>query len=227
MTSVVAIVLARGGSKGIPGKNIKDFCGQPLVSWTIQQAIQSNEIDKVFLTSDSEEILTIGKDYGAELIRRPEEFASDEASSESAVLHALSTFKKEPEIIVMLEPTAPLRKIDDLSNAVNQFKAEGWDSAFSGSLQECFLLWERDYEGNLNSINYDYTSKVIRRQDRKDNFHENGAVYIFKPDILRMNNRFGGKIGIYLMEPWQQFEIDTPQEWIFCEDVFRKHILDA
>ncbi len=225
MASVYAIILARGGSKGIPGKNIKSFCGKPLVSWTIQQAIDSQEIDKVFLSSDSDQILDIGREFGANIIERPDEFATDEASSESAVLHALSTFKNEPDIIVMLEPTAPLRDKNDLSNAIKQFKDKGWDSAFSGSLLECFLIWERNDDGKLKSINYDYTSKVIRRQDRKDNFHENGAIYLFKPSVLRSNNRFGENIGIYLMKHWQQFEIDTPEEWSFVEDIFKKYIL--
>jgi len=122
MDKVIAIVLARGGSKGIPRKNVLDFCGRPLVAWSILQAQETTEIDKVYLSSDSKEILDIGKEYGAILIERPEEFSTDTASSESAVKHALSTLDNEPEIVVMLEPTAPLRMPGDLSNAINKFK---------------------------------------------------------------------------------------------------------
>ena len=149
MDKVIAIVLARGGSKGIPRKNVLDFCGKPLVAWSILQAQETPEIDKVYLSSDSAEILNVGKDYGAILIDRPEEFATDEASSESAVKHALSTLENQPEIVVMLEPTAPLRMPGDLSNAINKFKEEKWDSGFSGAELEDFLIWKRDKNKEL------------------------------------------------------------------------------
>ncbi len=221
----IAIVLARGGSKGIPRKNVMDFCGKPLVAWSIIHAKETPEIDRVFLSSDDDEILNIGKDYGAELIIRPDEFASDEASSESAVEHALTTFDFDPEIVVMLEPTAPLRKTDDLGKCINQFKSEGWDSGFSGAILEDFLIWTKNDDEELVSVNYDYVHQT-RRQDRKPDYVENGAIYIFKPEILRMNNRFGGKIGIYMMDFWQSFEIDNPEDWEFVESLYRKNILN-
>ena len=221
----IAIVLARGGSKGIPRKNVMDFCGKPLVAWSIIHAKETPEIDRVFLSSDDDEILNIGKDYGAELIIRPDEFASDEASSESAVEHALTTFDFDPEIVVMLEPTAPLRKMDDLGKCINQFKSEDWDSGFSGAILEDFLIWTKNDDEELVSVNYDYVHQT-RRQDRKPDYVENGAIYIFKPEILRMNNRFGGKIGIYMMDFWQSFEIDNPEDWEFVESLYRKNILN-
>ena len=224
MDKVIAIVLARGGSKGIPRKNVLDFCGKPLVAWSVLQAQETPEIDKVFLSSDSKEILDIGKEYGAIPIERPEEFASDTASSESAIKHALSTLENEPEIIVMLEPTAPLRMPGDLSNAINKFVEEGWDSGFSGAELEDFLIWKRDDRDELVSVNYDFVHQT-RRQDRKPDFVENGAIYLFKPEVLYANNRFGGKIGISMMEFWQSFEIDNPEDWPFLETLFEKYIL--
>ena len=224
MDKVIAIVLARGGSKGIPRKNVLDFCGRPLVAWSILQAQETTEIDKVYLSSDSKEILDIGKEYGAILIERPEEFSTDTASSESAVKHALSTLDNEPEIVVMLEPTAPLRMPGDLSNAINKFKEEGWDSGFSGAELEDFLIWKKDDNDNLVSVNYDYVHQT-RRQDREPDFVENGGIYLFKPEVLHANNRFGGKIGISMMEFWQSFEIDSPADWPFLETLFEKYIL--
>jgi len=225
MSNTIAIVLARGGSKGIPRKNVMDFCGKPLVAWSIIHAKETPGIDRVFLSSDDDEILNIGKEYGAELIIRPEEFASDEASSESAVEHALTTFNFNPEIVVMLEPTAPLRRKDDLEKCINQFKSEDWDSGFSGAILEDFLIWTKNDDEELVSVNYDYVRQT-RRQDRKPDYVENGAIYIFKPEILKMNNRFGGKIGIFMMDFWQSFEIDNPEDWEFVESLYRKNILN-
>ena len=225
MINVTAIILARGGSKGIPRKNVLDFCGKPLVAWSILQASETPEINNIFLSSDSEEILSIGKEYGAEIIERPEEFASDTASSESAILHALSVLDYEPDIVVMLEPTAPLRKPGDLSNAINLFIEESWDSGFSGAELEDFLIWKRDENNDLVSVNYDYVHQT-RRQDRQPDYVENGAIYLFKPEILYKNNRFGGKIGISMMEFWQSFEIDSPEDWPLLETIFEKYILN-
>lgn len=224
MVKVTAIVLARGGSKGIPKKNVLDFCGKPLVAWSILQAKETPEIDRVYLSSDCDEILSIGKEYGAELINRPDEFASDTASSESAIKHALDVIDHEPDIVVMLEPTAPLRKKGDLTNAINLFIKEGWDSGFSGAELEDFLIWKRNENHDLVSVNYDYVNQT-RRQDREPDYVENGAIYLFKPEVLYKNNRFGGKIGISMMEFWQSFEIDNPEDWPFLETLFEKYIL--
>lgn len=109
----------------------------------------------------------------------------------------------------MLQATSPLRKPDDLTRVFLKFKNEGWDSFFSGAILEDFMIWEKDCNGILNSFNYDYKNRG-RRQDRECQFLENGSSYIFKPDILLTNkNRFGGKIGIFIMDLWQSFEIDS------------------
>jgi CMP-N,N'-diacetyllegionaminic acid synthase len=224
MKNVVAVILARGGSKGIPRKNVKDFCGKPLVAWTIFQAKFCDLIEDIYLSSDSEEILDIGKAMGIKTIKRPEKFASDSATSESAVLHALGEMPEHPDAIVMLEPTAPLRRPNDLRNGINQFFEEGLDSAFSGAALEDFLIWKYQDDGKLNSINYDYRNQGPR-QMRKPDFVENGAIYMFKPTVLiENNNRFGGKIGLFNNEFWQSFEIDAPDDWGFVELIFNHYL---
>jgi N-acylneuraminate cytidylyltransferase len=222
--NVVAIILARGGSKGIPRKNVLEFCGKPLVAWTIIQARNTLEIDAVYVSSDSEEILKVAENYGAKTIVRPDEISGDTATSESAIEHALQILSSSQEIVLMLEPTAPLRKPDDMSRAIRQFRAEKWDSGFSGAILEDFLIWKKNPEGILESVNYDYRKKV-RRQDRQPDYVENGAIYFFRPGtFLENKNRFGGKIGIFLMELWQSFEIDNPQDWIFVELLFKTYL---
>ena len=221
---VVAIILARGGSKGVPKKNILDFCGKPLIAWTILQAINTPKIDDVYLSSDSEEILEIAERYGAERIKRPDDISGDVATSESAVRHALDTIGHELEMVLMLQPTSPLRKPADLDNAVRQFKSEGWDSVFSGAVLEDFLIWRKNESGILESINYDYKNRG-KRQDRQHEYVENGSIYLFKPEILaKNNNRMGGKIGIYLMDFWQSFEIDEAEDWELLETLFKKYL---
>ncbi len=222
---VIAIILARGGSKGIPRKNVLEFAGHPLVAWSILQAKQSKKIDAVYVSSDSDEILQIAKKYGAKIIKRPDECSGDTAKSEEAILHALDVLGSKQEIIIMLEPTAPLRKPDDLSNAVNMFREQQWDSCFSGATLQDFLIWKKNKKGELVSVNYDYKNQGPR-QMREPDFVENGAIYMFKPEVmLHDNNRFGGKIGIFPNEFWQSFEIDEPDDWNFVELIFNKYLV--
>lgn len=205
----IAIIPSRGGSKGIPKKNIIDFCGKPLISWSILQAKNTPEIDEVYVSSDSDEILKVAKKYGADIIKRPDEISGDKATSESVIEHALTTKELTSEKVIMLQATSPLRKSDDISRAICQFETEKYDSLFSGAKLDDFLIWEKAQNGILNSFNYDY-GKRGRRQDRKPQYVENGSFYIFKPNILfSTGNRLGGKIGIFLMDFWQSFEIDS------------------
>lgn len=218
----VAIIPARGGSKGIPNKNIIDFCGKPLMAWSILQAINTPEIDEVYVTSDSSEILEIARSYGAKGIVRPDDISGDRATSESAIEHALSVIDYQVDLALMLQATSPLRKPDDLGKAIRQFDEEKWDSAFSGGVLEDFLIWEKDEQGGLRSFNYDYLNRG-RRQDRKAQYVENGSFYLFKPEILKKGNRLGGHIGIYLMDFWQSFEIDNYEDLEFLRLLFEAH----
>ena len=221
---VVAIILARGGSKGIPRKNVLDFCGKPLVAWSILQSINTPEIDATYVSSDSDEILKIAEQYGAKVMKRPDAISGDKAKSEEAILHALEVLGSSQEIMVMLEPTAPLRKPDDLSRAIKQFRAEEWDSGFSGARLDDFLIWKKNEKDVLESVNYDYRNQGPR-QERRPDYVENGAIYFFKPEImLKYKNRFGGKIGLYLMDFWQSFEIDSPEDWVFVETLFKTYL---
>ena len=223
---VIAIILARGGSKGIPRKNVLDFAGHPLVAWTVIQAKLSKEVDEVYISSDSDEILEIAEKYGAKIIKRPAEISGDSAKSEEAIIHALSILGADQEMIIMLEPTAPLRKANDIDNCIKMFRNEGWDSCFSGALLQDFLLWKKDKNGNLNSLNYDYKNQGPR-QERQPDYVENGAIFVFKPEIMvNEKNRFGGKIGLFPNNFWQSFEIDDPEDWEFVELIFSNYLLN-
>ena len=127
---IVCIIPARGGSKRIPGKNIMQFCGKPLIAWSIEQAKASKYIEEVYVSSDSYKILRISGEYGALAIKRPEELATDTSLSEDALLHALD-YMDSPDVIVFLQVTSPVRTTEDIDDAIAQFLIAGADSLFS------------------------------------------------------------------------------------------------
>jgi len=216
----VAIIPARGGSKGIPNKNIIHFCGRPLIAWSILQAKKTKKIDSVYVTSDSDKILQVAEKYGAVKIKRPAEISGDKATSESAIIHALSTVGLENiRTVVMMQATSPLREPHDLDRAISQFELESLDSMFSGAVLEDFLIWQKKGK-SYQSFNYDYKNRG-RRQDRIPQYVENGSFYIFKPEVILKGSRLGGKIGVYLMDFWQTFEIDDVEGLQLCKEIFK------
>ncbi len=223
----VAIIPARGGSKGIPGKNLIDIAGKPLLAWSIIAAKLSPQISEVFVTSDSSEILNIAEMYGAKTILRPIEISGDTASSESAILHAVSLVPNEIDTVVMLQATSPLRRRNDIDNALTQFKKHRLDSLFSSALLLDFLIWEESQSDGLNSMNYDWKNRG-RRQDRKPQYVETGSFYIFKKqEFIKAENRMFGNVGMFLQEFWQSFEIDEPGDIDFIRCLFNLHQLNV
>ena len=223
----VAIIPARGGSKGILKKNIVDFCGKPLVSWTIKAACRSSLVDGVFVSTDSIEIAEVAQEYGAKVIMRPSDISCDFSTSESALLHACEEIEKiyttELERIVFLQATSPLRETSEIDGALLKFVQENLDSLFSASLPEDMLFWRRTKNG-LESINYDFRSRK-RRQDMDDEaafMVETGSFYIIKSDLLKhKKNRLGGRVGVWPVEFWKSFEIDSQSGLELCEMIMR------
>jgi CMP-N,N'-diacetyllegionaminic acid synthase len=143
----VAVIPARGGSKGLPKKNIKSFCGHPLISWSIQQALKSEVIDSVWVTSDSDEILAIAEKYGAKAIKRPDALSTDTASSEAAWIHAVNFIADQVgkiDYVFGLQATSPLRHADDFTKAFHYLKENKIDSLFSSVEIEDFFYLERN-----------------------------------------------------------------------------------
>jgi CMP-N,N'-diacetyllegionaminic acid synthase len=211
----VAIIPARGGSKGLKEKNIYPVAGKPLLAWTVLQALASTTIERVFVTTDDEAIASVASEYGAEVIVRPQELAGDKASSESAILHAAGVIERDYHMplstIVFLQATSPLRKPGDIDRAVELFYQEGADSLISVTRADDLTLWE-SRAGRWESVNFDYRNRGMR-QDRPAQFIENGSIYIFKPEVLTaFCNRIGQKLSAYEMEFWQTWEIDTIEE---------------
>ncbi len=228
MPRVVAVIPARGGSKGISSKNLADFCGKPLVVWTIEQALAARRIDSVWVSSDDDEILGIAARAGAQTIKRPAAISGDDATSESCWLHALDTLEAEGQtvdILVAPQCTSPVREPEDFDEAIGRFEREAYDSLFSATLVSDLNIWRPDAADALQSFTYDYRNRG-RRQDKGEQLLENGSFWVFKPAVLREhNNRLGGRIGAYRMAFWKAFQIDESEDLRFCATLMREYLL--
>lgn len=213
---VHAIIPARGGSKGIPRKNLVEVGGRPLLSYTVEDALAAPEVTEVFVTTDCEEIATLAQSLGATVIHRPPALSGDTASSESALLHALDVERErrghDPDLVVFLQATSPLRPSGAISAAVQTLVHEGADSLFSASPVHGFV-W-RLQEGVPVPVSYDYRHRP-RRQEAMEHVEENGSIYVFHPWVLRNEgNRLGGRIAVYRMDPLYAVQVDVPKDLV-------------
>jgi YrbI family 3-deoxy-D-manno-octulosonate 8-phosphate phosphatase len=219
---ILALIPARGGSRGIPRKNLQVVAGRPLLAHTISAAQATPAITRVVVSTDDAEIEGVARDCGAEVVRRPAEISGDTASSESALLHALTRLRRDegydPDLVVFLQATSPLREPEDITNAIDSLIGAGADSLFSACVQQGFV-WRRDGD-DVASFTYDHRSRP-RRQDAHEDVMENGSIYIFKPWVLeKEGNRLGGKIAVYPMSVRDSFQIDEPGDLELVEILF-------
>ena len=228
-----AIIPARGGSKAVPRKNVLDFCGHPLIAWTIAAARRSPVIETVYVSTDSDEIASVSEKYGAQTIWRPAELAADSSSSESALLHACDSLKQqlgqEPDTVFFLQATSPLRCAGELDRAYEKFTANNLDSLFCAAEPEDQLVWIRRQSGDLESVNYDYQNRKPRQDSSGHDtlLIETGSFYIFKTQVLRATgNRLGGKFDVFEVPHWQCFEIDSFEGLELCAHLMRAYKLD-
>src|SRR6185503_19554676 len=187
MAATVAIIPARGGSKGIPRKNLVDLCGKPLLAWSILQARAARRIDSVWVSSDDAEILSVAERYGAQPIVRPPTISGDSASSEAAWLHAVEHIEAQGVPIgrvVGMQATSPLREGTDLDGGIEQYEREALDSLLSVCESEDFFIWQIDDAGRARCVNHDPAARK-RRQEIEKRYLENGSFYVFTPDLLR------------------------------------------
>ena len=219
----LAIIPARGGSKGIPKKNIKLLAGKPLIQWTIEHALNSSCVSRLVVSTDCEDIADISTKLKAEVpFLRPNELSSDTASTESAILHCLEWLSLnenyQPDNIILLQPTSPIRSLDAIDNAFDTFLKKKADSLLSVS--EFFhFLWED--KKNPKAL-YDFQNRP-RRQDieKKDiKLKENGSIYISTyENVYKNKNRLGGKIETFIMDEIESLEIDTDLDFKIVETI--------
>lgn len=216
----IAIIPARSGSKGIADKNIRPFCGVPLLARTIRAAKAAASVDRVVVSTDSESYAALARGEGAEVVIRPPELSADEASSESALLHALQETKAEPRWIVFLQCTSPFTRAEDIDRLVGAAEAAGADSGLTAVASHSFV-WRNAGDGGVTGVNHDKSVR-LRRQDRDAEFVENGAVYVMDgKGFARHRHRFFGKTVLSEMPEWTRLEIDSANDWAAAEAVFR------
>lgn len=215
---VISIIPARGGSKGVPYKNIKLLHGKPLIAYTIEQSINSSLIDKTIVSTEDKKIKEVAINYGATVIDRPKKLATDIMPTEPVIDHVINI--EQPDVSVLLQPTSPLRRHNDIDNTLELMNKTRYDSIFSVYENHRFI-WKEE-NNKLVSLNYNYLDRK-RRQDCPKEYAENGSIYVFKTEsYLKENNRICGHYGIYIMPLQYSFEIDEPFDFWLCEKIIEK-----
>lgn len=218
---IVALIPARGGSKGIKNKNIIDLCGKPLISYTIQAALESKYIDKVIVSTDSQEIADVAIKYGAEVpFLRPGELASDTSKTIDAVMHAVGELEKRKEqydILILLQATQPLRTAEDIDSAIELFIKNKGQSLVSVSPVEDnpILIRTIDNLGRMNSILP--MKSTCRRQDMPLYYRVNGCIYINLISELDLNTSFNDNKIPYIMPKERSVDIDEIKDLLIAQ----------
>lgn len=229
----LAIIPARGGSKGIPRKNIIPIKGKPLIAYTIEQAKNSKHLDRCVVSTEDIEIKNIAQEYGAEVIDRPTTLASDTAKSIDVVLHTLQTLKEKenyiPDAVMILQVTSPLRKSTDIDQAINLFSESECDSLVSVCVapEKANPHWIRKIENGYlkNYIDGDTQSDRPRQQLPKV-YWRNGMIYLTKTSvILEKNNIYGDKSYPMIMDPRYYVNLDEPSDLILLEALIDKNLV--
>jgi N-acylneuraminate cytidylyltransferase len=201
--NIKTIILARGGSKGIPNKNIISIKGKPLLSYVIKTALESLAND-VWVSTDCTRIASVAKEYGSKVIDRPKEISTDKSKSEEALLHFASS--ADFDVLVFIQPTSPLLLPEDINKGLSMML--DYDSVFSAYKEHWIPRW------NINGSPYNWSiNNRPMRQDMPEQYIENGAFYITtKKALLDSQCRYSGKIGIVEMPMLRSFQIDTPED---------------
>jgi len=201
---ILGITPARGGSKGIPKKNIKNIAGKPLIAWTIEKAAKSNLLDRYIVSTEDQEIADISKKYGAEVLLRPKELSTDDVSTLSVLQHAI---KQIPcEIVVLLQATSPIRSEGLIDNCIDEFIKGDYDSLATGF--KCKYI--------------EYGKNTLRRQDIGGFFYDDGNIYVIKADFIKKGERYGKKIGRKIISRQENIEIDYEFDFWIAEKILEE-----
>lgn len=227
--TILVLIPARGGSKGVPRKNIRLLLDKPLIAYTIETALEIDFLDKVIVSTDDLEIAQISREYGAEVpFLRPYELATDEAKSIDVILHAMDWMEKEHgafNLILLLQPTSPFRNREDIKAALDIFFEKNAKAVVSVCEAEHSPLWMNTLNDDLNMK--DFIRKDILNKNRQElgkYYRINGAIYIAEWDYLKQNKTFfGDKTYAYIMPKERSIDIDTEMDFKFAEFLINRY----
>jgi CMP-N,N'-diacetyllegionaminic acid synthase len=224
----LAIIPARGGSKGIPGKNLKLLADKPLIAWTIETALAATLLDRVIVSTDSAEIMNVAVRYGAEVpFKRPEDLAQDDTPGVAPVLHAARWLEENegyrPDFIMLLQPTSPLRISDDIDNAIDLAVKRKADAVVSVTPAEAHPYWmKRIHDDGRMTDFIKLDQPMERRQDLPPLYVLNGALYLARYEILMERETFDtDNTFSFIMPPERSLDIDTPWD-LYLADLILK-----
>jgi len=229
-SKILSIIPARGGSKGLPRKNIIDLAGKPLISWTIDASLTSKHITKTIVSSEDDEILKISQQYGADIIKRPTELAHDSSNSEDVIKHVLEEFTKANTIfdyIVLLQPTSPLRSADNIDSAFEIIFNTNATAIISvceidNKVLKAFLKTNVGYLKGISNNSFPF----MRRQDLPKVLLPNGAIYIISTSEFLQNNKlFTDKTLPYQMSKNESVDIDSIEDIYKIESFLNHHTI--
>jgi N-acylneuraminate cytidylyltransferase/CMP-N,N'-diacetyllegionaminic acid synthase len=223
---MIAIIPARGGSKGLPGKNIKDLNGKPLIAYTIEAALNAKNIHQVIISTDDKEIAKIAVKHGAKCpFMRPDFLANDEAKGIDVMKFTISELEKKNKISInefmVLQPTSPLRNSEDIDSAIHIFKNKNADSVISYCQEHHPISWHKyiTEEGKFQNI---FEDSLNNRQKERPTFYPNGAIYIFRKDLILRDIYYSENSYAYIMPRNRSVDIDTLEDFEYAEFLLSK-----
>jgi len=218
---IIGIIPARGGSKRIPKKNIKLLGGKPLIAYSIEAALKSKYINRVIVSTEDREIAKISKKYGAEVIKRPIELAKDDSSTTEVIKHTITTLNENekyfPDIVVLLQPTSPLRKVEDIEKAIELFLNNECKSVVSVCKYRENPYWSLKIEKGYAKPVFGWDYFLKRSQDLPRVYTLNGAIFITTvKNLFKYNGFFNDKICLYIMPVDRSIDIDEEVDFKFA-----------
>ena len=217
----VAVVPARGASKGIPRKNIRPFLGRPLLAWTVEVALESI-VGPVIVSTEDEEVADVARSAGAQVVARPLELAGDDMPTAPAVRHAVESLAEAPEFVLVLEPTAPARRAAHVREALELLERSGADSVAGISHVPYHYTAEKQLrlyrDGSIEGLDGRAVRELThRRQDVQGTFAFNGLVWGCRAEVLQGDTLWGGRVVGYVVDPRYAIDLDRPEDWAPAE----------
>ncbi len=208
--NIIGLIPARGGSKGLPGKNIRPLCGKPLIAWTIQDVLASRYISRCYVSTDDSSIATVARGYGAEVLDRPKDLGAGYTSMTEVMQHALTLV--EADVVVLLQCTCPIRDKGLIDRCIEALTRENADSAVAGF--DCMYM---AYASDVAT-----TGHELQRQDYSGFFYDSGSVYVIRAELLRSGDRYGQHHAKVYIDKEQQVDIDDEFDFWLAEQIMKK-----